>query len=799
MLMLILEAALRSMLMAFAVWAVIRMLRVQAVFAQKIAWVLVLVCAAVMPLVMHTSWLTAKPAVRIPLGGMTRSQLLECLQMLMPRPKAKLPAQAGTVTATATPELGSRVRLTKQDAQPKPLDSREPNARKSIVFHQFYKRVLKDRSTTGNIRVDSGIRVLDLPIFPELSVKLPVALPARASFWTASHIRVAVILLYSAVVVALLLRTIFGLAVAARLLQRSRKVHFFSGTGRTMRVRSSKDLATPVTIGSTILLPADYASWDEEKLRLVLAHEDSHVRQRDFYLQLAATVHAAIFWFSPLGWWLKHKLSDLGEALSDGAALAQAEDAASYAQVLLEFAAAPRRAPLAGVAMARRSNLSTRIERILTDSRFQLAFLGGRRHAILAAVLVPAALIAAVAGFRIVPAVHAASATSITANKPAAVSATVRAFSSGAGVSCAQGPSFAIARTISSEKLQASNAVATSITGGEFVQVAAIAPQTVAPAAPVAPAPEVVPPAAPEPPQDADDDSDDDNQSRHNHAHSRTITHGGDDGDSFSIVHEEANGTHSRTVQVNGDYNDEIAHAQKELNLRGNYIWFEHDGESYVITDPAVIAQADAMFREDPALKRQQKVIEDKQKILEKQMAEFDADKVKIKLDNPEFKKQMAELNAQIAKLQSDEFKKSIADLNKQIDQEALSHIQEQMGNIQSQIGELQGQIGEQMGKYGEQQGPARGTNGPSRRTDGPHRRRARPPRRRSQPQDAVCPGSGSTRRQSEASSITTVHFKSNATAKPQSPSFVQGWAFEHICSRSPAIMPQAAFAFMYL
>jgi beta-lactamase regulating signal transducer with metallopeptidase domain len=53
----------------------------------------------------------------------------------------------------------------------------------------------------------------------------------------------------------------------------------------------------------------------------VLAHEGSHVRQRDFYLQLLAGFYTAITWFSPLGWWLKHKLSELSEAISDRAGL----------------------------------------------------------------------------------------------------------------------------------------------------------------------------------------------------------------------------------------------------------------------------------------------------------------------------------------------------------------------------------------------------------------------------------------------------------------------------------------------
>ncbi|HEY9125908.1 MAG TPA: M56 family metallopeptidase, partial [Acidobacteriaceae bacterium] len=430
----------------------------------------------------------------------------------------------------------------------------------------------------------------------------------------------------------------------------------------------------------------------------VLAHEYSHVCQRDFYLQLAAAVHAAIFWFSPLGWWLKRKLSDLGEALSDRAALAQAEDAASYAQILLEFAAAPHRAPLAGVAMARTSNLSSRIDRILNDRRLHLAFRGGRRHAIMVALLVPVALVATIAGFRITPAVHAASSNTSTASV-----ISTHPFARAADVSCDQGLSVALVQPLSSEKLQGSNAVATTVIGGELAQAAPVATPApaVAPTPSPAPSPEAIAPVAPKPPRDFEEDSDDDNQSRGNHNRARTITHDGDDDDSFSIVHHHGDGS----VNWNGEYSDRILKAQKGKNLPDDYIWFERDGKSYIITDPAVIAQADAMFRQDPALERQEKAIEEKQKVLEKQMEEFNPEKAKIKVDNPEFKRRMDELNVQIAKLQSEEFKRNMAELNKQINQEVLAKLQEQMGSIQEQIGEIQGQIGEQMGKFGEQQG----------------------------------------------------------------------------------------------
>jgi hypothetical protein len=109
-------------------------------------------------------------------------------------------------------------------------------------------------------------------------------------------------------------------------------------------------------------------------------------------LQLLAGFYAALAWFSPLGWWLKHELAELAEAISDRAGMQEAASRTSYAQILLEFAAAPRRVSL-GVAMARPGSLSRRIERLLNDDTFGQCFSGGRR-AIVAIALVPFALFA---------------------------------------------------------------------------------------------------------------------------------------------------------------------------------------------------------------------------------------------------------------------------------------------------------------------------------------------------------------------------------------------------------------------
>jgi BlaR1 peptidase M56 len=731
MLTFVLEAAMRSLLMALAVWTAIRLLRVQAVFAQKVAWVLVLMAAGAMPLVMHTPWLALNRALRIPLrapalpfaGTQAKTQAsategkntFRAIQMTR-LPNGTESAQTGSIQ-TESAQTGS--------AQTRPA-----------ATHTWHS------SASGADAITLSQRVMHLPVPDmDLVVRTPVMNAAAASYWNAQTIRQWSVISYLAIVGLLLLRALAGAAFAWRVWRRATPSGIGGSLTPPVRVRVSKDIATPITVASTILLPADYRTWDDAKLRVVLAHEQSHVRQGDFYLQLLAAAHVAVFWFSPLGWWLKSKLSELGEALSDRAGLEQAPDPATYAQVLLEFAAMPRRAPLAGVAMARSSNLSGRIERILNDRRFRLAFLGGRRHAILTALLVPATLVAVVACIRIVPAVEAAQARQAAViAKPAAgvkVNACSHSSTEAAGqiafenVPLPENPDDPTAATTFARSSDAEPASAAAV---GFVQAVPAAPAgsfeapealtlrqrfvlqaranfaplafmvpgaqvaPAAPVAPVAPVSEAVAPVVPVAPvapvvvQDGDD--------RHHHSHV-VVNHDGDDGDKFSIVHENGDGT----LRWNGEYNDDLARVQKKMNLRGDYIYFEHDGKSYVVTDPAILSQANRLFEPNHDLERMQARLDAKQAELNKRMEQYSPDAAKIKVDSPEMKKKMAELNAKLAELQSESFKKMTVDLNKQINQEVLSNLQEKMGDIQSQIGELQGQIGEEMGRLGEKQG----------------------------------------------------------------------------------------------
>ncbi|HEX4321175.1 MAG TPA: M56 family metallopeptidase [Acidobacteriaceae bacterium] len=711
----ILEAAFRSLLMGAAVWAGIRALRVQAVVAQKVAWVLVLLAAVTMPLVMRAPWPALNTALRIPV-----STPHEHAQKLV-APTAPQPAIASSAilfeesASSALPASVAKVHpgtynIHAGNHAPKPSAAHRikyDDADAALSSADVTQLLAPDSVSTAANTASSSL-TLSAPSVPSAH---PAAVPA--SFWTWTRLAQSLTILYLAVAGLLLLRTLVGLTIAFRIWHRSKPASLPVASPlsalEACRVRISSDLFTPVTIGSTVILPADCSEWDEAKLRIVLAHEQSHVRQRDFYLQLFAALHLAVFWFSPLGWWLQRKLSELGEALSDRAGLEQAPNPASYAQILLEFAARPRTntfsRPLAGVAMAPSSNLSSRVERILNASLFRLAFRGSRTSAFLSALLVPAALIAAVACIRFVPAVDAAQA-------PAPAPA-VSTSSPQPAIAPAAGQVSVAEQVITADPQADPDAEPQDSPSQDSQSQDATPTPAVAPVAAVAPTPAVAPMPAPQAVQAPEPSADvapvapmPPVPPRHPRGRTYVYTDDDDDRDSFAIVH----GDNSNVVMMNGHSNEEFKRARKQYH--GDYIWIEHNGKSYVITDPAILAQTQSFFKGDEALNARMKEFEMQQAELEKKMALLQPEMEKASLPGPEFEAQMAKLNQQLAYLQSDEYKKltekiakQMADSKKNIDEATLQLAQENLGNLQEKIGDIQGQLGDIQGKIGERQG----------------------------------------------------------------------------------------------
>jgi hypothetical protein len=460
--------------------------------------------------------------------------------------------------------------------------------------------------------------------------------------------------------VLLLARLLYGLTATARLWITAEPVRLGANSDLAagMRLRSSRRIVSPVALASGVVLPAEYLEWDRQKLRIVLAHERAHLRQGDFYLQILAGLHAAIFWFSPLSWWLKRKLSDLGEAVSDRAGLEAAVSRSTYAQILLEFAALPRpalRPYQLGVAMtSHTSSLSDRIERFLDESRFHQAFAGSRRRALLALLLVPAAIFAFTALIR----VEAAAAPQET-----------------------------------------------QITGQSTPEIAPPLPPPTpspVPALPLPPPPsqEPLPPPPPPPPGF---------EGHHHMSHGPGYSYSySSNGDSYALV----TGPSDR-LTFSGDWNpDTRAEIDKARKLaHGEFLWFKQNGKPYLLDDPAVVLQIKTMYLPMEALGKQQEELGRKQKELGKQMEEVGRKMKEATFPTPDMSKEIDSLEKQMAKLRDKQGKTMTVDEWADFESK-LGNLQGKLGAIQGEIGAKQGAFGGEMGKLGGQMGELGGKQG---------------------------------------------------------------------------------------
>ncbi len=691
------EAALRSLLVALAVWAGLQAFRVRNVQAQKAAWALVLVSAVVMPLLLPvaSNWQFVPASARVVLPADPQT-LLEELQ-------ARIRSRISTATPAPhrpSPDVFAGPQAESPQSEESATPGREtPSSHRSPASHDASPLSASPAPSPLLARLPSPIQS------PPESVAQVSPLATAPPFALAPTLW----LVYLLVVAALLLRLCYGLVVALRIWHGAAPVpvHADSALGAGLHLRSSRAVSSPVTIGSAVVLPADFATWDSEKLRIVLAHERSHIRQGDFYVQLLTALYAALFWISPLGWWLKRKLSDLAEAISDRAGLEQAASRSAYAQVLLEFAATPR-PTFIGVAMARNGSLSRRIERLLNDTSFRQAFAGNRLRALLAVLLVPTALFAATALIRVEAASQAPQSPtpqavpSAPAPPPSPADAAEPTEPLTGQAHPEQAPDAAPAPPPAPSDDQAFPAP----------KAPAMPPlpsaDIVAPLPPIGPGPDMVIRIAPikiDPPVIHLDLSDGDRRSfiiaralqdaNGNASYYRYSSNG----DSYAIV----TGDDRQHVTFSGDiHTGDIDKARKLAH--GDFLWFTRDGKSYFVDDPAIVAQVQATDRPMGDLRKQQELLGRQQEILSKQQQTLGHVKVSTIVTAPDISKEMAELNETVAKMQ--------ATVGKTLTQEELGKLQSVLGQLQGRLGELQGQVGakrflfvDQEAKLGAEQG----------------------------------------------------------------------------------------------
>jgi beta-lactamase regulating signal transducer with metallopeptidase domain len=625
----LLEAAARALLGAIALWLGMRLLRVGNAMVQKAAWIMVLCAALAMPLLMRWQWRQAWVSVSLPQTAWL--QWMPQASHADPLP----PARAAKVTEKFHADQSRTLEAT--DPFPAPL---EPAAE----FDQ--------PGAAPEVEVNSA----NTPSAP------PHASQTKSFF---AWLFEACWLLYFGVALALFLRLLVGLISSLRLWSQAAAVHAHPAlrASSNVPVRWTRKIASPVNIGRGILLPADYTEWDVEKLRVVLAHETSHVRQRDFYLQLLAGLYAALIWFSPLGWWLKRKLADLAETISDRAGMAAASSPVAYAELLLEFAARPR-PTFAGVAMAHSTNLHQRIERLLNESTFSRVFAGKRRLAI--ALLLPAVLIAGAALVRVqAAAVPAQTQPTQAAPSPAETAPTPAAQTGQSHPDQDQVTdtgSNAEQKTDAQEPPASTDPSPAPMPEGDQAPFAEPLPKMVI----VPPIPSVAVAA----PYDLSPLAD---GVYALHMPDGIFAYRGFDGDDYAVIGDKESSFYSgRWDAAEAENARKVAH--------GRFLLFRHDGKDYVVDDPAIVSQIDAMEKTMSDERDQMRAMEAQVRAATEHAREEarKAREIAANVPAPDLTKEMAALNEAVANLKNAQ--------GGSVPREKLEDVQREVSAIQRQL-----------------------------------------------------------------------------------------------------------------
>jgi prepilin-type processing-associated H-X9-DG protein len=95
------------------------------------------------------------------------------------------------------------------------------------------------------------------------------------------------------------------------LVELARRVREELGITRNVDLRVASGLATAATVGwlrPAILLPEDWAGWDDRERRVVLAHELAHIHRNDYLSGLWAQLSVALHYYHPMAHWLSRRL-----------------------------------------------------------------------------------------------------------------------------------------------------------------------------------------------------------------------------------------------------------------------------------------------------------------------------------------------------------------------------------------------------------------------------------------------------------------------------------------------------------
>jgi beta-lactamase regulating signal transducer with metallopeptidase domain len=507
---------------------------------------------------------------------------------------------------------------------------------------------------------------------------------------------------YLAIVLAFLARVFIGMRFGRHLVRAATpiedvhtlRMHSTASSAAGLRVAprlaESEIISVPMMLGvraPAILFPTDWRKWDEGGLAAVLAHEVSHVERHDALTQRLALIHRAIFWFSPLAWWLERHLAELSEQASDDAALAGGADRSRYAETLLgffaELEAGPERVWWQGVSMAKAGQAEKRVERILAWRGAMSNRL--KKSLVVALVAVAAPVVAFTA------AVHPSAFDIQDASKPTAPQAPpapVAAPSSLADPPQVPTPSpesqAAPARPADTEEPVPDVRVIVPPLP-PLPQLHATVPRirVITSLAPAVPRQD----GAPEPPTAFSMSGD---WNFYKGFHGGYFIGRYDDWDPrFAIVTKDSDG-----LTMSGGREDAEHARSLRSKIPGDFVWFERDEKSYIISDQATVQHAKQLWQTEESLEKQQQDLSKQQEDLAKQQddAAKKIEDMKIKL--PDLTTEMQRVEQAMKRLSA----------NGGTLQE-LGNLQGEIGDLQSRIGEIESSFGRERGVFGREQG----------------------------------------------------------------------------------------------
>ncbi len=173
---------------------------------------------------------------------------------------------------------------------------------------------------------------------------------------------------------------------------------------RAPAVHVLPDLASPLVLSNTVLLPRWAEGLDRTQRIAMLAHELAHLRRRDPLWRPLQRIALIPLFFHPLAWRAVRRLEALAETLCDRAAVERSGSARALAECLAECLArqSEQRNPMWAVAMAEHSDgIVARVRHLLETSPMTFSSIpqrwrwGAAAVALFALIALPGVLIVA--------------------------------------------------------------------------------------------------------------------------------------------------------------------------------------------------------------------------------------------------------------------------------------------------------------------------------------------------------------------------------------------------------------------